>query len=172
MSLTPEQQAIAEKAIALIPVCMAAFWRNFPCLREVAAACDLEGAAQLACCKAARTYKPEKCGISAYFSVAIRNAFLKEIQKEVRSQSHSVYRITLEQAEQRSKPDFPDMEAALPALQDMPEDVRSWIEAFVFDGSNFSVLGRQHGVHRRTAKKRLRSYLDQLRTCYEDNAGS
>jgi DNA-directed RNA polymerase specialized sigma24 family protein len=172
MSLTPEQQAIAERAIELIPACMAAFWKNFPCLREIAATCDLESAAQLACCKAARTYKPEKCGISAYFSVAIRNAFLKEIQKEAKSQSHSVYRITLQQAEQRATPEKPEMEAALPALQDMPEDIRSWIESYVFGGSNFSVLGREHGVHRRTAKKRLMSYLDKLRESYEDNAGS
>lgn len=172
MRLTAEQQAIAEKAIELIPACMAAFWRNFPCLREIAEVCDLESAAHLACCKAARTYNPSKCGISAYFSVAIRNAFLKEIQKEVKSQSQSIYRITLEQAEQRSTPEAPDVEAALPALQEMPEDIRSWIESYVFDGSNFSVLGRQHGIHRRTAKKRLKSYLDKLRDNYEDSAGS
>jgi DNA-directed RNA polymerase specialized sigma24 family protein len=172
MRLTPEQQAVAEQAIGLIPACMNAFRRNFPCLREVASLCDLESAAHLACCKAARTYKPEKCGISAYFSVAIRNAFLKEIQKEIKSQSGSIYRISLQQAEQRSAPEKPETEAALPALQEMPDEIRAWIESYVFDGGNFSVLGRKHGVHRRTAKKRLMSYLDKLRESYEDSAGS
>ena len=172
MRLTEEQKKIAEQAIELIPACMAAFWKNFPCLREVSGICDLESAAQLACCKAARTYNPEKCGISAYFSVAIRNAFLKEIQKEIRTRSTSIYRISLEQAEQRSVPERPETEAALPALQDMPEEIRAWIESYVFDGGNFSVLGRRHGVHRRTAKKRLMSYLDRLREDYEDRAGS
>ena len=172
MSLTKEQQEIAETAIGLIPVCMSAFAKNFPCLREIASTCDLESAAQLACCKAARTYDPTRCGISAYFSIAIRNAFLKEIQREVKSQSHSIYRITLQQAEQRSVPDEPEREAALPALQDMPDDMREWIESYVFGGSNFSLLGRQHGIHRRTAKKILKCYLDKLRENYEDKAGS
>lgn len=172
MSLTEEQRRVAEDAINLIPVCMAAFSRNFPCLREIAKTCDLESAAQLACCKAARTYDPGKCGVSAYFSVAIKNAFLKEIQKEVRSRSTSIYRITLKQAEQRSQPDRPTFDAALPALQEMPEEIRAWIESYVFDGANFSVLGRQHGMHRRTAKRKLMTYLDKLKDRYDDTATS
>lgn len=172
MSLTPEQQDIASQAISLIPDCLRAFNKNFPCLRKIATVCDLESAARLACCNAARTYKPEKCGISAYFSVAIKNAFLKEIQREMKSRNSSHYRISLQQAEQRSAPELPETEAALPALQDMPEEIREWIEAYVFEGGNFSVLGRKHGVHRRTAKKRIRCYLDRLRDSYEDKAGA
>lgn len=172
MSLTDDQQRLAEEAIGLIPMCMSAFMKNFPCLRDIAESCDLESAAQLACCKAARTYNPKKFGVSAYFSVAIKNAFLKEIQKEVRSKSNSVYRITLEQAEQRSAPERKGFDAALPALQEMPEEVRAWIESYVFEGANFSVLGRQHGMHRRTAKRRLMSYLDELKDRYDDKAAS
>lgn len=162
--LTPEQQAIAEEASRLVPICVAMFIKKLPCLRPIAQVCDLESAAYMACVKAARTYDPMRgVGISAYFSVAMRNAMLREVQKEVRSQAHSIKRISLDEIYRRSPPKKPKADAALPAMLSLTDEEREWIEAFVFDGTSFRAFGRMANCDPRTAKKRLRSHLDRLR---------
>ena len=81
--LTRKQQALAEEAMELLPVCLKDFRNRYPFLRAIAQVADLESAALLAITKASRTYDPERAGISAYFSKTIRNACLREIEKEL-----------------------------------------------------------------------------------------
>lgn len=167
--LTPEQQALAEEAAKLVPVCIKAFLRNLPCLRAVAQLCDLESAAYVACCKAAKTYdRTRGVGISAYFSVAIRNAMLREVQKEIKSQSHSIKRIPLDEVYNRAPPKRPKADSALPAMLQLTDEERDWIESFVFDGTSFRAFGRKAGCDPRTAKKRLKSHLDRLRQEFDE----
>jgi DNA-directed RNA polymerase specialized sigma24 family protein len=169
MSLTPEQQRVAEQAMALIPACLKSFWKSFPCLRSVAACCDLEGAAHLAITRAAKTYDPGRgVGISAYFSVAIRNLMLQEVQREIRSQAHSIRRIPLEEVYRRQPPKREQADEALPALLELTEEERDWIEQYVFEGASFRSFGRQSGRDPRTAKKILMGHLDKLRSAVED----
>jgi len=166
--LTPEQQKVAEEAIKLVPVCIRTFLKAMPCIRQVAECCDLEGAAYFACCKAAKTYDPNRgVGLSAYFSVAIRNMMLQEVQKEIRSQAHSIKRIPLEEIHRRQPPKREQGEQALPALLELTEEERDWIEQYVFEGTSFRSFGRQSGKDPRTAKKMLKSRLDKLRTAVE-----
>lgn len=167
--LTPEQQALAEQAMRMVPACIKAFYQRLPCIREVAKLCDLESAAYLACCRAARTFDPGRGNKpSAYFSVAIANGMLQEVQREIRSQSHSIRRIRLEAIYSRQEPEEQPREVAIPALLDMSEEERDWIEAFVFDNANFKVWGRKVGRDHRTVRKRLKGHLDRLRRRVEE----
>lgn len=162
--LTPEQQSLAEEAAKLVPVCISAFLRQLPCLRAVAQLCDLESAAYVACCKAARTYDPSRgVGISAYFSVAIRNAMLREVQKEIKTRAHSIQRIPLSEIHNREPPKKTEADVAIPAMMQLSDEEREWIESFVFDGKSFRAFGRTAGCDPRTAKKMLKSHLDRLR---------
>lgn len=169
MGLTPEQQKLAEEAAKLVPICINVFLRRLPCIREVAQVCDLESAAYVACCKAARTYDPGKgVGISAYFSVAIRNAMLREVQKEIKTQAHSIKRIPLEEIYNRAPPKRPKAESAMPAMLHLTDEEREWIESFVFDGTSFRAFGRMSDCDPRTAKKVLKGYLDRLRDLMDE----
>lgn len=166
--LTPEQQKVAEEAMKLVPVCVRTFLKAMPCIRQVAECCDLEGAAYYACCRAAKTYDPNRgVGLSAYFSVAIKNMMLQEVQKEIRSQAHSIKRIPLEEIYRRQPPKREQGEQALPALLELTEEERDWIEQYVFEGASFRSFGRQSGRDPRTAKKILKSRLDKLRNAVE-----
>ena len=167
--LTPEQQALAEEASKLVPVCLAIFLKRLPCLRPIAKTCDLESAAYVACCKAARTYdKSRGVGISAYFSVAIRNAMLREVQKEIKSQAHSIKRIALEEIYDRQPPRREHADVAMPAMLTLTDEERNWIESYVFEGMSFRAFGREAGCDPRTAKKIILSRLDKLRDAAED----
>ena len=169
MMLTPDQQGIAEEAMKLVPVCIRTFLNAMPCIRQVAECCDLESAAYFACCKAAKTYDPTRgVGVSAYFSVAIKNAMLREVQKEIKTQAHSIKRIPLEEIHRRQPPKREQGESALPALLQLTEEERDWIEQYVFEGASFRAFGRQSGRDPRTAKKILKSHLDKLKTAFEE----
>lgn len=169
MSLTPDQQALAAKASELVPVCIRVFLQRMPCIRQVAQSCDLESAAFVACCKAARTYDPARgVGLSAYFSVAIRNAMLREVQREIRSKLHSIQRITLEEADRRRPPKKEVLDSAMPAMLKLTQEERDWIESYVFEGTSFRAFGRKSGKDPRTAKKLLKARLAKLREIVED----
>lgn len=169
MELNAEQQALAAEAAKLVPVCLKVFLRQLPCLRAIAQVSDLESAAYVACCKAARTYDPTRgVGISAYFSVAIRNAMLREVQREIKSRAHSIERISLDEAARRQPPKRVAPEAALPAMLQLTEEERDWIESWVFDGASFRSFGRQADCDPRTAKKLLKSRLAKLKDLVDD----
>jgi DNA-directed RNA polymerase sigma subunit (sigma70/sigma32) len=175
--LTPEQQAVAEEAMKIVPSVIRAFMKNMPCIKQVAQHCDLESAAYVACCKAAKTYDKSKgIGISAYFSVAIRNQMLKEVKKELKSNAHSIMRIPLEQIHDREPPKREASPTAMPSLLQLTERERDWVERFVFDGQNrggsFRAFGREAGMDHRAAKKLLLSVLDRLRSLADDHPGA
>ena len=167
--LTPDQQRLAEQAMEIVPAVLADFRRRYRCFGELADRVDLESTAYLAICQAARTYKPEKAGMSAYFSMAIRNRCLSEIGKEIKSQSHSIYRISLEAAEQRQPPkNKPLTDPLLRELEDLPDEVREVIEARVFDGMSFRAFASEQGVSTRQARKQIMSHLDRLAECWRE----
>lgn len=171
--LTPDQQRLVEEAVKMVPVCLNVFLKCMPCLRSVAESCDLESAAYLACCKAAVTFDPARHEhFSTYFSVAIKNGMLREVQNEMKSQSHSILRVSLDQAQKRQPPKSPPSTAAVNSLLKLTEEERSWIERHVFDGTSFRAFGRESGCDHRTAKKRLKSRLDKLRQAWEDEASN
>jgi DNA-directed RNA polymerase specialized sigma subunit len=167
--LTPDQQKLVEEAAQWVPACVKAFIQNMPCLRDAASMCDLESAAYLGCCLAARTYNPTKGKVSAYFGVAIKNAMLKEIQKEIKAGSTSVYRISLSAAEKRSKARREQPPSAISPFMKLTEEERSLIERHVVGSHSFRSLGRQEGCDPRTAKRRVMASIDKLRQEFDDS---
>lgn len=166
--LNSDQQKLVEEAIKLVPVCVAVFKRNMPCLREVARLCDLESAAYLACCRAARTYDPNRgVGISAYFSVAIKNGILREIQVELKSRSTSIYRVPLSDLDPRLTPHHDDDHGDLEILDTLSPEDRRLIEERLFKDTTLRSLGDEAGCHHRTVRRRVQKLLDRLRL-YEE----
>jgi len=166
--LTPEQQQLAKDAAKWVPRYVKLFIDSMPCLRSAASMCDLESAAYLACCNAARTYKPSKGGPSAYFSVAIKNAMLREIQKEISTGSTSVYRISVEESQRRCPPNTKLREVAMTCLKGMDPEEREWIESYVLEGASIRSLGRRFGLDFRNTEKRLFAILEKLRRAVND----
>jgi len=168
VGLTPEQQKLASDAAKWVPRCVKRFIDSMPCLRSAASLCDLESAAYLACCKAARTYKPSKGNPSAYFSVAIKNAMLREIQREISTGSTSIYRITIEESQRRTPPIKGLRETATACLKNMEPEEREWIESYVIEGASIRSLSRRFGLDFRNTEKRLFGYLEKLRRAVND----
>lgn len=168
--LTAEQQEFAIQGYALIPSCISVFMRRMPCLRSVGKVVDLHSAAALACVKAARTYSPEKGELPNYFSVAIRNGMLREIQNELKTGSHSIYRIPMERVAVEMESSVAMEEcSAMSTLAQLPDDVREWIEKRVFDGKSVRALAIENGMGQRKAKRTIQCFLDRLGKEYEDN---
>ena len=170
--MTPDQQTLVEEAIKLVPICVRVFLKSAPGLRGVVRHDDLESAAYLACCKAARTFdRGRGVGVSAYFSVAIRNGMLREIQRELRRRQRNQNQIPMEIAEKERPPD-PAGSDVFASLATLPEEERRWIERHLFEGISLRALGRQSGVSVKTVKKRLLLFLDKVKFVHDDSAFS
>ena len=163
------QQGYATEALAFVSPCIDYFLNHYPCLREVVDPEELNSAALFACATAAKTYDPNKAGISAYFSRAIIHELLKSCRREIRSRSRSVYRVSLTVAERRQAVRCqPLADAAVLALTTLTERDREWIEAHCFEQQSVRSLARQHGVSARQATKILRARLSKLRKATVD----
>ena len=175
--LTPDQQKLVVEAIKLVPVCVSVFKRSMPCLREVAGRCDLESAGYLACCRAAKTFDPSRAGISAYFSVAIKNGMLREVQKELKSRSGSISRIPFVEQDIRLQVAAKEPSAMSRAIMTLTEEERTLIEKRMSGGAVVDLRQRQEPSSKKKwkaqqARQRLKSSLDKLRRAYEDTPGN
>lgn len=169
--LTAIQQGYSLKALemGLVSKCIDLFLKSYPCLRTVLAPEEMESAAMFACASAARTYDPEKAGISAYFSKAILHELLKSCRREIKSGSQSAYRISLPAIEQRAPAKAePLADPILAALQSLTDTDRAWIESHVFDGTSIRLFARTEGISARQAAKLLRCRLDRLKRATAD----
>lgn len=166
--LTPEQQKLVEDSAKWVPYFVKVFLKNMPCLREAAQLCDLESAAYLACCRAARTFDPARGNPSAYFSTAIKNGMLREIQREMRTGSTSIYRISPAAAERRMKFSAARAESVMKAMLTLTEEERSRIEEFVLEKGSFNAFGRRDGVSPKRAKRVFLDSLAKLRHAIDD----
>lgn len=168
--LTVEQQRLAESALDLVPVVLVRFKQRYNCFSRLWNQVDLEGAAHVAITRAARTYNPEKAGISAYFSRAIINGCLTAIEKEIKANLHSPWRISLAAAEQRQQQDArPLSDPMLTAIQNLSPEDRRIIEERVFDGKSYRAFAREWGVSSRQARKRIMCRLDKLADHWRDS---
>ena len=166
--LTPEQQKLVEDSAKWVPYFVKMFLKNMPCLRSAAQLCDLESAAYLACCRAAKTFDPAKGNASAYFSIAIKNGMLQEIQREMRTGSTSVYRISPVEAERRMKATSSRIEPVMKAMLTLTEEERARIEEFVFEKGSFNSFGRQDGCNPKRAKRIFMASIAKLRRAIDD----
>lgn len=164
--LSPDQQAIAEQALALIPLCINYFLQSYPCLRGAVDRDELEGAARLACVLAAKTFDPTR-EVKAYFSRAIMHELLKTTDREVRSRSGSLYRVEMSAIEKRlpfSRLVDDDIQSEiLTALAGLTAEDRRWITDHVIEGVSIRQISLSEGLSVRQVRKLMAAKLARLR---------
>ena len=169
--LREEQRRLVESALPVKPKVIAAFWKRYRHLRKPLSRIDAESVANLAVCKAAMTYDPAKSKVTTYFSTAIRNAILKEIDKTRRLRYDSPLRVPLEMAIQQ----VPSQESVAPSVQAaiarLPPKMRRLVHARFWQGTSLRELGKQSGCDARTIRRRLTAVLAKLESLLESEHG-
>lgn len=159
MALTESQQQLAEQAMPIVPKVIAAFGRRYPHLRRQLASIDATSVAYLAICRAARTYDPEQSRVTTYFSTAIRNAVLKEIDRNRRQRYDSPDRVPMEMAEALAAGGKNVAARLQGAVARLPAKSRRLIHARFYKGLSLREIGEQAGCDPRTIQRRLTAVL-------------
>lgn len=168
MRLTEEQRAIAEQAAALVPKALAAFRFRYPSLRTQLAVIDSVGVAHLAVCRAAATYDPAKSQVTTYFSTAIRNAILKEVDRERRFRYYSVERVPMELAEALAVAPGRYATRVQTAIARLPAKSRRLVHLRFYKALSLREIGEQVGADPRTVSLRLTNALKTLRSLLQN----
>lgn len=162
--LTPEQQGYVEQALPLVEIVVATFIRRHG--GTYVNRCDLSAAAQQACCLAALTYDPEKAGISAYFSVAMQRALMKEVVARQRHDRRMRSAWPLPHKEVNPHVDRMRSRASR-ALQFLDPYDKQLLEDYLIEGVTLERLGREQNLDKRTIKKRINRAIKLLREAEE-----
>lgn len=163
MHLTAEQQALAEQAMEIVPKAIIAFRCRYPTLRKQIAAIDSTSVAYLAICRAAVTYDPAKSKVTTYFSMAIRNALLKEIDRNRRHRYDAPERVPMELAEALAvSKQYGFSTRIQTAIARLPSKSRTLIHLRFFRGLSLREIGEQAGCDPRTIRRRLAVALEKL----------
>jgi len=169
MRLTDEQQRLAERALEVVPKAIAAFRCRYPTLRKQLAVIDVTSIAYLAVCRASRTYNPEQSKITTYFSMAVRNALLKEIDRNRRARYDSPDRVPMELAEALAVTVKGLSGRLHVAIARLPPKSRKLIHARFYRGMSLREIGEQAGCDPRTIRRRLSAALFVLQTLLESD---
>lgn len=165
MHLTAEQQALAEQAMVIVPKAIMAFRCRYPTLRKQIAAIDSTSVAYLAICRAAVTYDPAKSKITTYFSTAIRNALLKEVDRNRRHRYDSPDRMPMELVEALAVAKQHGFSTRIQtAIARLPAKFRTLIHLRFYSGLSLREIGEQAGCDPRTIRRRLAVALERLGT--------
>lgn len=167
MALTDQQRRLAESAMPIVPKALAAFWRRYPTLRRRLARIDAENVAHLAICRAAVTYDPAQSQVTTYFSMAIRNAVLKELDRDKRLRYDSHERVPIELAEALALSPKAVTTKLQVAITRLPAKSRRLIVARFYKGLSLREIGEQAGCDPRTIKRRLAASLYVLQRLLE-----
>lgn len=101
--MTDRERALAEEAMAIVPVVLNSMGRSFPGIKKKLKGIDAQSVAYMAICRAAQTYDDTKSKVTTYFSSAIRNALLKELARSQRLKYDSPDRVPYELAERMAQ---------------------------------------------------------------------
>ena len=160
--MTPREQALAEEAMAIVPVVINSMGRSFPGIKKKLARIDARSVAYVAVCRATQTYDPEKSRVTTYFSSAIRNALLKELARSQKLRYDSPDRVSMELAE-RATVRQGSQQAKLPAaLSVLPGSARRLIASRYYDGLSIREMGILFKCNEKTVRLRLRRAVEAL----------
>jgi len=165
--LTPDQQRLVESAMPVVPKAIAAFRCRYPTLRRQVDAIDATSVAYLAICRAAQTYDPAQSKVTTYFSMAIRNAILKEIDRNRRARYDSPDRVPMELAEALVTSQKGLTGRLHVCIARLPAKSRKLIQARFYKGLSLREIGEQAGCDPRTIRRRLASALEILQRLLE-----
>ena len=165
MHLSAQQQRYVEAAMIVVPKAIAAFRSRYPTLRVWTLRIDTLSVAHLAICKAARTYDPARSQVTTYFSTAVRNALLKEIDRERRVQGRMIRGLSGDVAQpQIEEPDAKLAVTLQAAMKHLPVGSRRLLELRFTRGLSLRELAEQSGRDPRTIRRRIDSALAALET--------
>lgn len=156
--------------MVVVPKAITAFRCRYPTLRKQLAVIDSTSVAYLAICRAARTYDPAQSKVTTYFSMAIRNALLKEIDRNRRSRYDSPDRVPMELAEALATSQKGLAHRLQLAIARLPAKSRRLIHARYYKGLSLREIGEQAGCDPRTIRRRLSSALFVLQRLLESDA--
>jgi RNA polymerase sigma factor (sigma-70 family) len=169
--LTKAEKALAEEAMAVVPVVINAMNRSFPGIRRKLAGIDATSVAYVAVCRATQTYDPDKSRVTTYFSAAIRNALLKELAKSQRHRYDSPDRVSMEQAERETCAQGSQSKRLLAALSVMPEEARALIDSRYYCGMSIKEMGLAHRCNQKKMRLKLKQAMAMLAEILGTDAG-
>lgn len=160
--MTDAERALAEEALAIVPVVINAMSRSFPGITKKLSRIDARSVSYVAICRAAQTYDPAKSQVTTYFSAAVRNALLKELAKSQRLRYDSPERVPIEIAE-KSAARQGSQESKLPAaLSALPDEARSLITSRYIGGLSIKEMSVRYGCNQKKVRARLKLAVAQL----------
>jgi RNA polymerase sigma factor (sigma-70 family) len=160
--MTEKERALAEEAMAIVPVVINSMSRSFPGIKKKLARIDARSVAYVAVCRATQTYDPEKSRVTTYFSSAIRNALLKELAKSQRLRYDSPNRVSLELAE-RATVRQDSQQSKLPAaLSVLPCSARRLLASRYYNGMSIREMAIHFQCNEKTIRHRLRRAVQML----------
>lgn len=145
-----------------VEVVIRSLHKSYPGINRNLASIDAESVAYLAICKAAKTYKPEKAQVSAYFSAAIRNALLKELAKSQRwkcDRREDVVHALAARQEHRQSQEANRLKLALAML---PDKERQLIASRYYEGKSVSDIAYQTLQNPKTIRLQMKRALALL----------
>lgn len=164
MHLTEQQKALAEQATVVVPKAIIAFRCRYPSLRKQLRQIDATSVAYLAVCRAATTYNPEQSKITTYFSLAVRNALLKEIDRNRRARYDSPDRVPMELAEALAIAPVRMGTKLQTAIARLPSKYRKLIHMRYYKGLSLREIGEHARCDPRTISRRLAAAVQVLGT--------
>ncbi len=171
MPLDPTQTRYVEQALLVVPKALAAFYRRYPTLRKQYVRIDSTSVAYLAICKAAMTYDPARSQVTTYFSTAIRNAVLKEIDRNRRLRYDSPDRVSMERAEGVIVPPKQTSHRLQAVLARLPPAFRRLLHSRFYRGLSLRELGEQAGCDPRTIGRRIDAALSAVESLLRNESG-
>lgn len=148
----------------IVPKAIIAFRCRYPTLRKQVAQIDATSVAYLAICRASTTYDPAQSKITTYFSMAVRNALLKEIDRNRRARYDAAERIPMDMAEMLVSAPQRASTKVQTAIARLPAKYRRLIHLRFFKGLSLREIGEQAKCDPRTIRRRLSSALGVLET--------
>lgn len=167
MHLTDAQKLLAEAAVVVVPRAIISFRCKYPTLRKQLRNIDSTSVANMAVVKAATTYNPALSKITTYFSRAIHNALLKEIDRNRRAQYDSPNRVPLEMAEGIAVPPRSAASRLQPVIARLPTRYRKLVHMRFVKGMSLAEIGEATHCDPRTVKRRLSDAFAILKTLLE-----
>jgi RNA polymerase sigma factor (sigma-70 family) len=160
--MTDAERALAEEAMAIVPVVLNSMGRSFPGIKHKLRGIDAQSVAYMAICRAAQTYDPDKSKVTTYFSSAIRNALLKELARSQRLKYDSPDRVPYELAEreaQRQSGRSTNLPAALSVL---PAAERRLVASRYYYGMSIREISIVFKLNEKLVRARLKTAVQTL----------
>jgi len=160
--MTEAERAVAEEAMAIVPVVINAMGRSFPGIKKKLRRIDAQSVAYMAICRAAQTYNPEKSKVTTYFSSAIRNALLKELARSQKLKYDSPDRVPYELAEREAQRQSGRSTRLPAALSVLPAAERRLVASRYYYGMSIREIAVVFQMNEKLVRSRLATAVQTL----------